>query len=71
MILAKARVTEARRIVAKQRILVSLIKNGGVSEARKTLQMYESSLRHLEEHEQLLLEGSRAKTRETKKRKSE
>jgi len=56
LILAAMRTAEARRIVAAQRVHVANLKaiGGNAHEAEQKLSIYESSLRHLEEHEAAL-----------------
>jgi hypothetical protein len=67
LILAALRVSEARRIVTEQNMRVARLEIAGepTLDARKTLQSYESALKHLEAHERKLREERRAKMRET------
>ena len=61
LIVASARLAQARQIVGGQRELIAKLRLDGqpTVEAEKTLQTYESSLRHLEEHERKLREEFR------------
>lgn len=61
LIVASARVAQARQFVGGQRDLIAKLQTAGqpTVEAEKTLQIYESSLRHLEEHERKLREEFR------------
>jgi len=61
LIAASARLARARQIVADQRDLIAKLQLAGrpTVEAEKTLQTYESSLRHLEEHERKVREEFR------------
>jgi hypothetical protein len=61
LIVASARLAPARQIVADQRDLMAKLQLAGrpTAEAEATLQTYESSLRHLEEHERKLREEFR------------
>lgn len=70
MVVASARVAEARRIVAGQRLLVETLKAAGEpsQEAEMSLELYVSALKVLEGHEHRLREERRAKRRETKKK---
>jgi hypothetical protein len=65
LIAAAARLARAREIVANQRALVAQLRALGqpTEDAEKSLQMYESSFRHLEEHESKLREEFRRKRR--------
>ena len=72
MVVAAARVAEARRLVAGQRLLIETLKASGQPsyEAEVTLELYISALKVLEGHEHRLREERRAKRRETKKVKA-
>ena len=72
MIVAAHRAAEARRAVENQRGLIAVLKAKGEStvEAEATLQMYLSSLKLLEDHEQRIRKKRKAKKGETKKPKS-
>jgi hypothetical protein len=61
LIVASARLARARQIVAGQRDLIAKLQLTGrpTLEAEATLETYESSLRHLEEHESKLREEFR------------
>jgi hypothetical protein len=63
LIVASARLAQARQIVCGQRDLIANLQMAGqpTIEAEKTLQTYESSLRHLEEHERKLRKEFRRK----------
>jgi hypothetical protein len=56
LIVAATRLARAREIVANQRALISKLRATGqpVEDAEKSLLSYESSLRHLEQHESKL-----------------
>ena len=70
LVKAAARVAEARRIVAGQRLLIETLKASGQPshEAEVSLELYVSALKVLEGHEHRLREERRAKRRETKKK---
>jgi hypothetical protein len=61
----------ARRIVAKQSVLVRKLQANGqpTPEAEGTLQTYRSSLHHLESHERKMRADAKAKKGETLKQK--
>jgi hypothetical protein len=63
LIVAAVRLARAREIVANQRALIAKLRVLGqpTEDAEKSLQSYESSLRHLEEHESKLREEFRRK----------
>jgi hypothetical protein len=63
LIVASARAARARQIVSDQRDLISKLQAARkpTAEPEKDLQIYESSLRHLEEHERKLREEFRRK----------
>jgi hypothetical protein len=63
LIAAAARLARAREIVANQRALIAKLRALGRPrvDAEKSLQMYESSLRRLDEHERKLREEFRRK----------
>jgi hypothetical protein len=69
LILAADRVAKARKIVADRRELIMTLKASGRSTlaAEHTLQIFVSSLKHLEDHERRIREEDKAKPRETKK----
>jgi len=69
LILAAYRVAEARRIVARQRGLIAILKAKGEStvEEEGMLQVYLSSLQLLEDQEWKIRQERRAKKSETKK----
>lgn len=71
LLLARTRTAKARRVVAMQRARIAALKAAGVptSDADATLQMLESSLKHLEEHESRLRAEYKAKMGESRKRK--
>jgi hypothetical protein len=60
------RTAEAKRIVAAQHQYITMLKATGAPtlEAERSLSTYESSLRHLEEHEAKLRKEHRDKYRE-------
>jgi hypothetical protein len=63
LIVASARLARARQIVGDQCDLIAKLQAAGkpMAEAKKTLKTYESSVRHLEEHERKLREEFRRK----------
>jgi hypothetical protein len=63
LIVAAARLAKARQIVADQRALIARLQfaDQPTTEAKKSLQTYESSLLHLEEHERKLRDEFRRK----------
>jgi hypothetical protein len=63
LIVASARLAQVRQIVGDQRDLIAKLQAARkpTAEATETLQTYESSLRHLEEHERKLREEFRRK----------
>ncbi len=69
LVMAAARVAEARRIVAGQRLLIETLNASRqpTQDAEALLETYVSALKVLEGHEQRLREERRAKGRETKK----
>jgi hypothetical protein len=69
---AKQRVAHARLIVEAQRSLIAKLALGsqGWIEAQGTLQSLESSLKHLEDHEQKLRAKRRSTLGETRKKDS-
>ena len=69
VILAALRVAEARRIVTEQNMQIARLEIAGEPslDAKKTLQSYESALKHLEDHERKLREERRARMRELKR----
>jgi hypothetical protein len=70
-VLARARLAEARLILATQDALVRRLRSLGepTLEAEEALQSYTSALRHLEAHELKLREEADAKKGETKKKR--
>jgi hypothetical protein len=73
LILAAERAAEVRRIVARQEQLIAGLKATGrpTLDAELYLKMYIEALKPLEAIERKLRDKRRAKTRETKKGKSE
>jgi hypothetical protein len=65
LIVAAMRLARAREIVANQRALIAKLRAAGqrVEDAEKSLLSYESSLRHLEQHESKLRAEFRRKRR--------
>jgi hypothetical protein len=63
-VLAAQRVAEARRIVVEQQALIERLKAEGrpTLEAERSLQSYESALKHLEAHERSLRESRKPKS---------